>query len=119
MNNKKALRNSLIARGLIMIIFFIGMIFYSCTVDENKQEATQIATQVPSTKKIIRKEAIVKKIQTVQTTSGALKITSIDQEGHDVDITTYYISGVGCAVDHSHDSGMCRKCRIDRCFPAN
>lgn len=108
--SRKELRNSLIDRGLIMVIAFLVSILYACSADEKKQGAVQ----TPSTEEIVPEKATIKRIQRVD---GA-EIITIDQEGHDVDITIYW-TGVGCSIAHSHDSRMCEKCRSEQGLPPN
>lgn len=108
--NKKKLKNSLITRGIILLLFFVGSILYACTVDKKEQETTQF----PPTKEVIPEKSIIKRIQTVD---GA-KIITIDQEGHDVDITIYW-TGVGCAINNTHYPQICEKCRAEQGLPPN
>lgn len=108
--NKKELENSLITRGIILLLFLIGSILYACTVDKGKQETTQL----PSTEEVIPEKSIIKRIQTLD----AAKIITIDQKGHDVDITIYW-TGVGCAINNTHYPQICEKCRVEQGLPPN
>lgn len=101
--DKKELKNSLITRGIILLLFFVGSILYACTVDKEEQ--------FPPTKEVIPEKSIIKRIRTV---NGA-KIITIDQEGHDVDITIY----CGYTISNSHYPQICEKCRAEQGLPPN
>ena len=108
--NKKELKNNLITVGIILLLFCIASILYTCAVDRGEQETTQF----PLVKEVIPKKSIIKRIQTV---NGA-EIITIDQKGHDVDITLYY-NGIGVAISNAHYPQICEKCRVEQGLPPN
>lgn len=108
--NKEELKNSLITRGIIFLLFFVGSILYACTLDTNKSINT-------CTKKIVEEKAEIKNKLQVNDSHDII-VTTIKCEGHDLIITRIW-AGVGTGVSSLHDPKICEKCRAEQGLPPN
>ena len=104
--NKKELKNSLITRGIILLLFFVGSILYACTAD-NKTSTKKETT--------VGKANIKNKLYI--TDSHSVSVRTVEyKDGHEL-IITIFAAGTAGSVSSMHDPLLCAKCRSERGLP--
>lgn len=105
--NKNELKNSLITRGIILLIFLVGAILYSCKLDKDSKQNSSTSTAV------VKRDAILKDSQIV---ADEVSVRTIDFDGHDLIIISLW-TGAGVGLDGLHDLKICKKCRAEQGLP--